>query len=73
MTSIVDSRAHPVKRCSDMGMTSRAAQQLLGSNLDTMGKLALSNNQKNMDPSFKLLNMAPSGVIFRAHCSRSFE
>ena len=45
MTLIVDSRAHFEKRCNDRGMSGRALQQLLGSNLDTMGKLAFSVGQ----------------------------
>ena len=45
MTSIVDSRAHFWKRCSDMGMTERATNHLAQNNLDTMGKLAFSIGQ----------------------------
>ena len=45
MTSIVDSRAHLLKRCSDVGMSERATTQLVQNNLDTMGKLAFSIGQ----------------------------
>ena len=45
MTSIVDSRAHFWKRCSDVGMTERATNHLAQNNLDTMGKLAFSIGQ----------------------------
>ena len=41
MTSIVDSRAHFLKRCSDMGMTDRAINHLVQGML-TMGKIAFS-------------------------------
>jgi len=41
MTSIVDSRAHFLKRCSDMGMTDRAINHLVQGML-TMGKVAFS-------------------------------
>ena len=45
MTSIVDSKAHLLKRCSDVGMSERATTQLVQNNLDTMGKLAFSIGQ----------------------------
>jgi hypothetical protein len=45
MTSIVDSKAHLAKRCTDMGMSERAIAQLTLNNLDTMGKLAFSIGQ----------------------------
>ena len=45
MTSIVDSRAHLLKRCGDIGMSDRAKAQLIQNNLDTMGKLAFSIGQ----------------------------
>ena len=45
MSSIVDSKAHFLKRCADMGMTERAIGQLVTGNLDTMGKLAFSIGQ----------------------------
>ena len=45
MTSIVDSKAHLVKRCTDMGMSERALHQLTQNNLDTLGKLAFSIGQ----------------------------
>ena len=45
MTSIVDSKAHLAKRCTDMGMSQRALNQLVQNNLDTMGKLAFSIGQ----------------------------
>lgn len=52
MTSIVDSRAHLVKRCDDMQMSDRAKTQLLNNNLDTMGKLAFAVGQPGqpLDP-----------------------
>ena len=52
MTSIVDSRAHLLKRCADMGMSERAIGQLVNGNLDTMGKLAFSVGQPGqpLDP-----------------------
>jgi hypothetical protein len=45
MTSIVDSKAHFLKRCSDMGMTERAIQYLTQGNVDTMGKVAFAVGQ----------------------------
>ena len=45
MTSIVDSKAHLQKRCSDMGMSDRAILQLTQNNLDTMGKIAFAVGQ----------------------------
>ena len=45
MTSIVDSKAHLQKRCTDMGMSQRAIVQPTQNNLDTMGKLAFSIGQ----------------------------
>ena len=53
MTSIVDSRAHFLKRCADKGMSERAIGQLVQGNLDTMGKLAFSIGQPGqpLDPT----------------------
>ena len=45
MTSVVDSRAHFLKRCRDMGMTDRAVNSLTTGNLDTTGKLAFAIGQ----------------------------
>ena len=44
MTSIVDSRAHFLKRCSDMGMADRAINHLVQGNVDN-GKVAFSVGQ----------------------------
>lgn len=45
MTSIVDSEAHLLKRCGDMGMSQRAIGELTAANLTTLGKLAFSIGQ----------------------------
>ena len=45
MASIVDSRAHVLKRCADMGMTERAINHLVQGNVDTMGKVAFAVGQ----------------------------
>ena len=45
MTSIVDSSAHLLKRCADMGMSQRAIDQLVAGNLTTLGKPAFSIGQ----------------------------
>ena len=77
MTSIVDSRAHFLKRCTDMGMTERGLAQLVQGNVDTMGKVAfavgqpghpLDNNEFNnfaQNILGGLINQADTAVLKR--------
>ena len=45
MTSIVDSKAHFAKRCTDIGMSSRALASLVANGYETIGMLAFAIGQ----------------------------
>ncbi len=45
MTSIVDSKAHFLKRCNDMGLSARALASLGANGLDTLGTMAFGVGQ----------------------------